>query len=337
MHFEEVLSAPNSNLPESPRSVSYNKEFGKSSKRLSSRSIASARSSDSKFLLRKRFRVAIVYVLAILRFKNGPLLRDRAEKQGYDGGQQPHSFVDPGGGKSQKVTPRPSYIALWLASGLCGGRAALYISPSLALIPAGTRRFPTFITPYMLLGDAVDAENLKLLKSLGVTHVLNAAASLPEPHKESFLYLHLPLDDNASQTLGDHLVEALAFIEDARYMGGVVLVHCAMGISRSVSCSVAHLVHPAGGNMNLANAMSRVVHRRPQALPNMGFRVQLAVFEIECRGSSSVLELETVHNMWDIREWRTHPMRLKELAKREESNAEKGRLGWWGRLKRRLF
>lgn len=201
------------------------------------------------------------------------------------------------------------------------------------LSTSGTRRYPSMITPYLLLGDAEDAGNTRVLKALGVTHVLNAAGSLAPPpgHTTAFMYLHLPLEDTPGQSLEAALVEAVAFIGVARECGGLVLVHCAMGISRSVSCALAFLTHPGGGNLPLAAAATLVMARRPIAMPNSGFRTQLALWEVECRGRSSVAVLEGVSAMWDVREWRTHPVRLREVAVKEGEAEEREKLGWWGR------
>jgi hypothetical protein len=204
------------------------------------------------------------------------------------------------------------------------------------LSPSATPCYPSFITSFLLLGDARDALNHSQLLRLGVTHVLNAAAHTPPPpFQDDFFYLHLPLQDTPEQPLLSFLPAAVGFIMDARASGGLVLVHCQMGISRSVACVMAYLCTPGGGGMTLAAAWQHVRARRPISLPNSGFRTQLALWEMANNGgASSVVHLERVEGVWDTREWRGHSDRLRELAREEEAARVLEALGWAERAKR---
>ena len=224
----------------------------------------------------------------------------------------------------------PSPLALLLASALCGGGGVPYAVSPLAPAAAGAH-FPSLVAPYLLLGDARDAANAPLLMRLGVTHVLNAAAHTPPAHADDYIYLQLPLLDTPEQPLLNFLPAAVAFIHEARASGGLVLVHCQMGISRSVACVLAWLTLREGGDMSLAAAWRHLRARRPCALPNAGFRVALALWELAQRGRSSVLHLEKSDALWDVREWRGHSDRLREVAREEEAAREAARLGWRGR------
>ena len=63
---------------------------------------------------------------------------------------------------------------------------------------------------------------------------------------------------------------------------GRVLIHCIAGVSRSVTLLLMHLV--AVHRVSLKQAHDFVHFRRPYIVPNEGFRLQLALFEIEHRG-----------------------------------------------------
>lgn len=73
-----------------------------------------------------------------------------------------------------------------------------------------------------------------LLRTLGVTHVLNVASQLPNYHEGSFVYLKLPMVDAVDVSLAQYLPSAFKFLSRVEEMNGRVLVHCVAGVSRSV-------------------------------------------------------------------------------------------------------
>ena len=224
---------------------------------------------------RHAWRRAGVFVRAALRFSRGPLLRTAHD-----------SVVNE---RAALVTEARATMGGCLGGGNSG-------APPLSRV-----------TPYLLVGDHTQSLDAGQLLRYGVTHVINAAAHLPLPsHAHLFAYLHLLLADVGTQSLSDAFPRAIAHIADARARGGVVFVHCVAGISRSVTLTLAYLVATNGGGLTLAAAARRVAAARPQALPNHGFRVQLALWEIQQRGRSSVA---------DLKPWQEHPRRNP--------------LGWW--------
>ena len=154
--------------------------------------------------------------------------------------------------------------------------------------------------PYLLVGGREDAEDLPRLLQLGVTHVLNAAASLDATHEAHFLYLKLELDDDDDEDVASAFAAAIAFIADAKEGGGTVLVHCVAGMSRSVALVIAWLLYAE--RMNLRAALDLVRARRPIALPNPGFRLALARYEVQLAGATSVAGL-TGDPAWNFAPW----------------------------------
>ena len=98
---------------------------------------------------------------------------------------------------------------------------------------------PTLISDTIVVGARDDAADGTLLHKLGVTHVLNCAVQLPNPHegskKHRFVYLKLPLVDDENQDLSAFVQPACDFIRRAEEVRGRVLVHCIAGASRSVA------------------------------------------------------------------------------------------------------
>lgn len=141
---------------------------------------------------------------------------------------------------------------------------------------------------YLLLGSAEDAADLKRLRRLGVTHVLNAAegdvVSGPEFYGTGVVYLGIPAEDDEDYDMIRHLPLALEFLEQARQQGGLALLHCNCGINRAGFLAIAAAATaPCGistgslmpGEKLLAAAKLVKLRRRGLLLTNPGFRKQL--------------------------------------------------------------
>jgi atypical dual specificity phosphatase len=97
------------------------------------------------------------------------------------------------------------------------------------------------ITPTLYIGAYWPRINFDQLKQKGITAIVNLMEeNLYDPSKLGFSYLHKGFPDNFYPP---HKIieEILQFIEDHQ-QNGKVLVHCAMGISRSGGIVVAYLL-----------------------------------------------------------------------------------------------
>lgn len=135
-----------------------------------------------------------------------------------------------------------------------------------------------WIHHFLAVGSERHAQDISLLKSEGVTHILNLTNNpvLPEAQRE-FNTLHLEMRDTLSENLLSHLQQALEFIQAARTARGRILVHCFAGISRSVSVSVAYFMW--ADHLSLEASMRLVREHRECASPNLNFIGQLMMFE----------------------------------------------------------
>jgi len=81
------------------------------------------------------------------------------------------------------------------------------------------------------------------------------------------------VSDKESYDISRHFEECFEFIEKAKDSNERVLVHCAMGASRSVAVVCGYLI--AAHGLLPAQALELVRARRAAAAPNRGFVDQL--------------------------------------------------------------
>lgn len=129
----------------------------------------------------------------------------------------------------------------------------------------------------IVIGNWNDASNLEFLRRMNISHVLCSAAELSPVYPGRFTYKHVMADDIPEYNLSRHFDQAADFIHQGVNSGGTVFIHCAAGISRSVSLTLAYMIKYE--QQNLSTALNMIRKRRYIANPNPGFMQQLRVFE----------------------------------------------------------
>lgn len=113
-----------------------------------------------------------------------------------------------------------------------------------------------------------------------VTHVLNCAweargiAQSESRPPSGLVIAHLPMEDTDDYDGVHWMTKGAEFINSALADGGIVMVHCVGGISRSPSVVCAYLV--LYQNMSHHAALAHVKACRSFVLVNSGFQQQLA-------------------------------------------------------------
>ena len=131
------------------------------------------------------------------------------------------------------------------------------------------------------IGNFRDAADLHFLQRCGVTHVLCSAAELFAVFPDKFIYKHVQANDIPSYNLSRHFDQAADFIKGCLDNSGTCFIHCAAGISRSVSLTIAYFLKHEG--LTFQQAMSLIKSKRYIANPNPGFVRQLKEFESKCQ------------------------------------------------------
>lgn len=141
------------------------------------------------------------------------------------------------------------------------------------------------IRPWLAIGAYRATTNVALLRAHGITAMLQLAEDVPQPGIHT---LYLPVDDG--QPLAPALLErGVAFVRTEQQRGGVVLVACGAGISRSAAFATAALKEVEGHTLLEAFRLIKQAH--PDALPHMALWDSLCQYYGEAIPFLTMLQL----------------------------------------------
>ena len=127
----------------------------------------------------------------------------------------------------------------------------------------------TKVEEFMYVGGIRVAQNIQLLKAVGITHVINCSAITTENFfPETFSYKSLYMNDSPGEDLACHIYSVVAVIDEVRRRGQKVLVHCTQGVSRSCSFCIAYLMLLE--KISYDDGFQRLKARRGICNPNPG-------------------------------------------------------------------
>jgi len=151
----------------------------------------------------------------------------------------------------------------------------------------GTHMDITCVLDRLYLSDYISLSSSRL-QELGVELVINATYEIPnvDVPNGSVEFIKLHINDSIMSDMAQHMDVCADRIHEVRSAGGVALVHCALGISRSVTICLAYLVKYGG--RTLREAYFELKKKRPIIRPNEGFWRQLIAFETAKCGRATV-------------------------------------------------
>lgn len=148
------------------------------------------------------------------------------------------------------------------------------------------------ITPELVLGSRPAPETVAALRDEGVAGVVSC---LPASEAASMAFLaddfhtwFIPVHDGMHEDIGAGFPTFFDAL-DATRAEGRLLVHCEVGVSRSATLAVAHVMRST--DQRFFDAYLQVRSRRPQVLPNIGFATALQRFEHQVRAPEPVSSL----------------------------------------------
>jgi len=125
------------------------------------------------------------------------------------------------------------------------------------------------ITPNLYIGSAQEATSLRWLRAHGITHVVNMAIEHQNYFPRAFYYFRGNLYDAPTQPLLTTLRKGFQFMKRAVANGGMVVVHCHAGVSRSSSMVIYYLMKTYGWSLWDSLVFMKRFH--PRTNPNPGF------------------------------------------------------------------
>ena len=144
---------------------------------------------------------------------------------------------------------------------------------------------PSEIYPNLYLGEIYHSNDKIFLDEKNIKHILtlheNPCIASSNPDFSHIKFKHIRISDRHYVNIIQYFNECIEFIKSAHTKGENVYVHCAMGISRSVSIVIAYIMNTQ--NKTFQDALNYVRSRRPQADPNFGFCCQLMQYEQELK------------------------------------------------------
>eukprot|EP00761_Pharyngomonas_kirbyi_P003887 gb/GECH01003891.1/.p1 GENE.gb/GECH01003891.1/~~gb/GECH01003891.1/.p1 ORF type:complete len:402 (+),score=63.06 gb/GECH01003891.1/:1-1206(+) len=172
--------------------------------------------------------------------------------------------------------------------------------------------YPHLILDRLYLGSRIFADNKIIFHQLQIRYVVNATISTPNYFEgqmfpleidhdslnnlevqtnsalnksisqQTICYQRVPVEDSSNADLLGNLLEVVQFIDQGLNYSNEncsVLIHCERGRSRSAAIVGAYLIWKY--RWNVEEALSYVSQRRPSALPNKSFQIQLKRFAEE--------------------------------------------------------
>lgn len=137
--------------------------------------------------------------------------------------------------------------------------------------------------PRLFLGASYDATNKAQLQQHKITHIVNVAEEIRNFFEDQpdnpFAYKRLRWQDDDAFPIANDLETVADWIHNALAQGGIVLVHCMMGKSRSTAAVLAYAIKYLQPLQSTYELLKHIKTKRAIAQPNDGFLLQLATFE----------------------------------------------------------
>lgn len=142
-----------------------------------------------------------------------------------------------------------------------------------------------------------------------------------QPNEQNVVYKYFKMYDMPQENIRQYFEEMVDVISESIQKGNV-LVHCQVGMSRSVTAIISYMVGALG--IGVDESLKIIREKRPWACPNNGFMDQLKSFEIDvkCDKFDSSKYATTADFHFDLIKRRklqdenSHRMAEQELQKR---------------------
>ncbi|PLB54428.1 phosphatases II [Aspergillus steynii IBT 23096] len=134
------------------------------------------------------------------------------------------------------------------------------------------------------IGGVFALKNKAALSRANITHILSVVRlQQVDDTFASYQHHQIDVDDMDDENLLENFPSAINFIQSGLDNGGSVLVHCAMGKSRSAAVCIAYMLHQQPSALTPESALAVIRQSRAFCEPNDGFMEQLSIYrEMGC-------------------------------------------------------
>ncbi|KAI5967684.1 YVH1 [Candida margitis] len=120
---------------------------------------------------------------------------------------------------------------------------------------------------------------VNLNKEYGITHILSVLPGrIEETYTQHYQHKQIEVTDEETTNLIPYFDVCDMFIDEATKDNGKVLVHCAQGVSRSVTIIIVYLMKHY--KLNFDQALHAVKRKCPEAEPNPSFIQQIKLYAL---------------------------------------------------------
>lgn len=137
------------------------------------------------------------------------------------------------------------------------------------------------IIPFLYLGDTMNAKNSHELSKLNIDTIINMTHEVKNFYPEKYNYINYAWRDSLNYHIINDLDEICDKINDLISQNKNILVHCKMGLSRSVAVILAYLIKYE--HMSYYEAYEYVEFKKNTICPNDTFISDLKCFHEQYR------------------------------------------------------
>ncbi|CAF0867920.1 unnamed protein product, partial [Adineta ricciae] len=134
---------------------------------------------------------------------------------------------------------------------------------------SGSEEEPSLVLDgFLFLGNLQNGSNGAVLERLKITHIINVSETdvRNKLHPNRFHIVHIPMGDDVQTDIRKHFDSTNELLHNYYLQGQRCLVHCAAGVSRSVTIVLAYLMRYH--HDTLKHAFLYLMEKRPQIYPN---------------------------------------------------------------------
>jgi len=143
----------------------------------------------------------------------------------------------------------------------------------------GDDRLDCIIPDFLWLGNLFESRCMRLLMQDRIDVIMNCTSTLKNIFPNKFQYKRFPVKDNFANAdlIFSMFQDATDFLQQMKREKKRVFVHCAQGVSRSVTLVLAYMI--ADQKKSFEELLRIVRQKRKQAQPNVAFALKLRVWE----------------------------------------------------------